>query len=118
MHVNVYAYFTHIICIHFTSLSIADKCPSDAGISGITSYIPEWWNLAVSLGVPIKMVNFYRTDLAIGSELALEYWRNGRCEERFPTTWRFLLKTVKDRYGCRVAQQLKDKAESDPTWSN
>ena len=88
------------------------------GISGIVRCIPEWWDLAVELGVPIPKIRSYRIDAALGSKQALEYWRNGRCGGDFPTTWRFLLKTVDDCFGCHVAQQLKDKAESDATWSN
>ena len=87
------------------------------GINGILMHIPEWLDLAMWLGVPIPKVSSYK-DSALGGQQALEYWRNGRCGGDFPTTWRFLLKTVEDRYGCRVAQQLKDKAENDETWSN
>ena len=110
----------YILCTntYFTVSSIADKCPSDVGISEIRGYIPEWWDLAVKLGVPIPKVRSYRKDAALGSKQALEYWKNGRCGGEFPTTWRFFLKAVEDRYGRYFAQQLKDKVESDETWSN
>ena len=86
------------------------------GINGIVEHITEWLDLAMWLGVPIPKVSCYK-DSVLGGQKALQYWRDGRCREDFPTTWQFLLKTVKDHYGCRVAQQLKDKVESNATWS-
>ena len=39
---------------------------------------------------------------------ALCYWRDGRCDEaKFPSTWKFLLKTVHTTCGSEVAEKLE-----------
>ena len=53
----------------------------------------------------------------LGGLLALQYWRDGRSGQSFPSTWRFLLKNVEDTFGKNVAEDLEKKASKEPTWS-
>ena len=94
-----------------------DLAPSDVGLDQVLLGISwQWHMLAVNLGVPIDMVQKIRTD-RLGGLRALQYWRDGRCVELFPTTWRFLLEQVKTMSGTRVAEDLRQKASTEPTWS-
>ena len=72
--------------------------------------------MAIGLGVPVNHVQAYRTD-PLGGLLALQYWRDGRSGQSFPSTWRFLLKNVEDTFGKNVAEDLEKKASKEPTWS-
>ena len=109
---------TYILCSYSLFVqSFPDKCPSDVGVLGILKHIPQWYELAVSLGVPIAQVKADRTDLEMGGAMALLHWRNGRCGGGFPNTWGFLLETVEKLHGPLVAKQLRDEAEGDITWS-
>ena len=49
----------------------------------------------------------------------MSYWRDGRCGETYPHTWRFLLKTVKDSptFGPLVGETIEKKAYSETSWS-
>ena len=93
-----------------------DLAPSDVGLSQVSLEILLWERLVVNLGVPIDMVQSYRTD-PLGGLIALQYWRDGQCGKLFPTTWRFLLKQVETISGIRVAEDLRQKASTEPTWS-
>ena len=62
-------------------------------------------------------VNDYRSDHELGGLRALKHWRDGRCGEGFPTTWRFLLETVSSVHGHVIAGDLEKSATSNPTWS-
>ena len=55
----------------------------------------------------------------LGGDQALAYWRDGRCGERFPTTWRFLeiLESVEELHSPQVAKKLREKVEKEETWS-
>ena len=55
----------------------------------------------------------------LGGMVCLSYWRDGRCGEAYPHTWRFLLKTVKDSptFGPLVAETIEKKAYSETSWS-
>ena len=53
----------------------------------------------------------------LGGLLALQYWRDGRSGQSFPSTWGFLLKNVEDTFGKKVAEDLEKKASKEPTWS-
>ena len=77
---------------------------------------PVWQFLAIELGVPVDRVQAYRTN-PFGGLLALQYWRDGRSGQSFPSTWRFLLKNVEDTFGKDVAKDLEEKAFKEPTWS-
>ena len=72
--------------------------------------IPDWFQLAVDLGVPIAQAKAFREDnpSRIGGLYALRYWRDGKCDKaKFPSTWRFLLKTVDTTCGSQVAKKLE-----------
>ena len=55
----------------------------------------------------------------LGGMVCLSYWRDGRCGELYPHTWRFLLKTVRDSpsFGPLVAETIENKAYSETSWS-
>ena len=93
-----------------------DLTPSDVGLNQVSLEILLWERLVVNLGVPIDMVRSYRTD-PLGGLIALQYWRVGRCGKLFPTTWRFLLEQVETISGKLVAEDLRQKASTQPTWS-
>ena len=102
-------------CLH--ALLFTDKTPSDVGIKRILLHIPQWWDLAGMLGVLIDQVKAFHLEPVLGGDQALAYWRDGRCGERFPTTWRFLLGNVKELCGPQVAKKLREKVEKEETWS-
>ena len=109
---------TYILCsCSLFVQSFPDKCPSDVGVLGILKHIPQWYELAVSLGVPIAQVKADRTDSEMGGVTALLRWRDGGCKGGYPSTWGFLLDTVKELHGDGVAKQLRDKAERNKSWS-
>ena len=107
----------HLLTYYLHALLFTDKTPSDVGIKRILLHIPQWWDLAGMLGVPIDQVKAFHSETVLGGDQALAYWRDGRCGERFPTTWRFLLGNVKELRGPQVAKQLREKAEQEETWS-
>ena len=72
--------------------------------------------MAIGLGVPVSHVQAYESK-PLGGLLALQYWRDGRSGQSFPSTWRFLLKNVEDTFGKNVAEDLEKKASKEPTWS-
>jgi hypothetical protein len=94
-----------------------DLSPSDIGLSRTLEATAEWHNLAVNLGVPIGQVRAFKSDPLMGALLALKYWRDGMCGERFPSTWRFLLQEIETTFGGKVAKPLERKASGKPTWS-
>ena len=115
--------FTSDHCCLFTvdlsSLSFyTELTPSDVGLQGILSIAPLWHELAVSLGVPFLTVKA-NMQSPLGGMECLSYWRDGRCGEAYPHTWRFLLKTVKDSpsFGPLVAETIEKKAYSETSWS-
>ena len=72
--------------------------------------IPDWFQLAVALGVPIAHAEAYRDNNPshIGGLRALCYWRDGKCDlAKFPSTWKFLLETADATCGSHVAIQLE-----------
>jgi ankyrin repeat protein len=87
--------------------------PSDVDLANILSLVPLWHNLAVRLGVPINQVNALQYQ-RMGGLLALQHWRNGLSGEEYPSTWTFLLETVKrtENLGPHVAEQMKRQALS------
>ena len=96
---------------------VLDLSPSDIGLSMTLEAIPLWHNLAVNLGVPIDQVRAFQSDPLMGPLLALKYWRDGMCGEKFPATWRFLLQEIENTFGGKVAKDLERKASGKPTWS-
>ena len=97
-------------------MCFTDDKPSDSGLSGVLAHVPVWYKLAVELGVPIDQVTAYQLDLAMGGLLALRYWRNGLSGGGFPTTWKFLLETVKKLFGPRISDALETELLAHPTW--
>ena len=93
-----------------------DLTPSDVGLNQVLLQISSWEGLAVCLEVPVHVVQSYQSD-PLGGLIALQYWRDGQCGKLFPTTWRFLLKQVETISGIRLAEDLRQKASTEPTWS-
>ena len=97
-------------------MCFTDDKPSDSGLLGVLEHVPVWYKLAVKLGVPIDQVDAYQSHPAMGGLLALRYWRNGLSGRRFPTTWKFLLETVKKLFGPHISDALETELLADPTW--
>ena len=93
-----------------------DDKPSDSGLLGVLAHVPVWYDLAVELGVPIDQINAYQSHPAMGGLLALRYWRNGLSGGGFPTTWKFLLETVKKLFGPLISDFLETELLAHPTW--
>ena len=78
--------------------------------------VSRWESLAISLGLPIAIVQQYESKLD-GNLKALQYWRNGKSGSIFPPTWGFLLKQVEDTSGKKVARKIRCEAEMYPRFS-
>ena len=78
--------------------------------------VSKWESLAISLGIPIKIVQQYEAK-PHGELKALQYWRNGNSAGIFPPTWGFLLKQVEATCGKKLARIIGDEAENKPTFS-
>ena len=78
--------------------------------------IPLWQGLAVNLGVPAGHVQANKSE-SLGGLLSLQYWRDGRSGQSFPSNWKFLLENVEDTFGENIAKDLEKKAISNPRWS-
>ena len=95
----------------------SDKTPSDVGLQGVLKHIPDkWTQVAIALGVPGAQVKAYKRRDDGGLD-ALAYWRDGRCEEHIPTTWRYLLEKIKAEAGKRVADHVKNDICAKEDWS-
>ena len=94
-----------------------DKTPSDAGLQGVLDKFPDWYSLAIRLGVPIAQVQAWESK-PLGGLLALGYWRDGKSGDLFPPTWGFLFKTLKESKGPNVADALEKEVRSNPAWSS
>ena len=97
-------------------MCFTDDKPTDPGLQGVLAHVPVWYNLAVELGVPIDQVTAYQSHPTMGGLLALRYWRNGLSGGGFPTTWKFLLETVKKLFGPRISDALQTELLAHPTW--
>ena len=107
----------YLFTVNLSSSSFyTELTPSDVGLQGILSIAPLWRQLAISLGVPLMTVQANELT-TLGGIVCLSYWRDGRCGEAYPHTWRFLLKTVKDTFGPLVAETIEKKAYSETSWS-
>ena len=87
------------------------------GLLGVTNHIPDkWTNVAIALGVPKAQVNAFqhRHDGVLD---ALTYWRDGRCKEHPPTTWRHLLEKIAGQAGEEVADDVKRDVCANREWS-
>ena len=91
--------------------------PSDAGIIGVMETITNWEMLALRLGIPLTHVDECKNDTTLGKSKTFDYWRNGRCDQKFPITWAFLQECVEKNCGTRVAEELKKRANENPTWT-
>jgi hypothetical protein len=91
--------------------------PSDVGILGIVEKITNWERLAGHLGVPLPKVQEFSKHGTLGKSLAIQYWRDGLCQQEFPITWDFLLKCVQKTSGSLIADELKKCARKNPTWT-
>ena len=93
-----------------------DKTPSDVALHDVLEIVPEWTGLVIKLGVPISKVHALQSD-PMGGLLALQYWRDGKSGELYPSTWKFLLNTVKKAKGHEVAQRiLEEVRKSEASW--
>ena len=90
----------------------SDKKPSDAALNGILRISPDWTGWIVDFGVPIDKVLTFQSN-PIGGLLALQYWRDGKSGELYPSTWKFLLDTMNEAKGCEVAQKISRKVEQN-----
>ena len=52
-----------------------------------------------------------------GGLLALQYWRDGRSGQSFPSTWKFLLEQVGVISGRNIAEAFENEAINNPSWS-
>ena len=94
----------------------SDKTPSDAALNGILRNSPDWTSWIVELGVPIDKALTFQSN-PMGGLLALQYWRDGKSGELYPSTWKFLLDTVKKAKGPLAAQRILDEAEqNEASW--
>ena len=94
----------------------SDKKPSDAALNGILRICPDWTSWIVDLGVPIDVAVKFQSK-PMGDLLALQYWRDGKSGELFPSTWKFLLNTVEVGKGREVAQKILKKVEqNESSW--
>ena len=80
----------------------ADLSPSESDLSKVLDIIPEWYNLAVALGVPVERVRQFQ-QIKTGGLEALCYWRCGESGQNYPTSWRFLLAKIEEHQGHNVA---------------
>ena len=87
------------------------------GLLGVTNHIPDkWTNVAIALGVPKAQVNAFKLRHDGGLD-ALAYWRDGRCKEHPPTTWRYLLEKIAAQAGKEVADDVKRDVCANREWS-
>ena len=106
-------------CIHahmFDLLDVrTDEKPSDAALNGILRISPDWTSWILELGVPIEEVRVFRSDREMGGIFALQYWRDGKSGELYPSTWKFLLDTVEKAKGPEVAQKILEAIRQNET---
>ena len=100
----------------------ADLSPSESELLKVLDIVPEWYDLAVALGVPIERVKQFQRIKTGGFE-ALCYWRYGESGQNYPTSWRFLLAKIEEHQGHNVARDVKkvffpDSSTTDPKKSS
>ena len=69
--------------------------------------------LAVDLGISLAHIDSI-PDGPLKGLRTLAYWRDGKCDSSFPTTWSFLLEKVEGVCGRTVAEELKKTLSKDP----
>ena len=84
----------------------ADSSPSESDLLKVLDVVPEWYNLAVALGVPVQRVEQFQ-QIKTGGLKALCYWRCGESGQNYPTTWRFLFAKIEECQGHNVARDVK-----------
>ena len=88
----------------------------------VLNIVPEWYDLAVALGVPVERVKLFQ-QIKTGGIEALCYWRCGESGQNYPTSWRFLLAKIEEHQGHNVVQDVKkgflpDALMTDPKKSS
>ena len=88
----------------------------------VLDIVPEWYDLAVALGVPVERVEQFQRIKTGGLE-ALCYWSYGESGQNYPTSWRFLLAKIEEHQGHNVAADVKkvffpDSLMTDPKKSS
>ena len=80
----------------------ADLSPSESDLLKVLNIVPEWYDLAVALGVPVERVKKFQ-QIKTGGLEALCYWRCGESGQNYPISWRFLLAKIEECQGHNVA---------------
>ena len=83
-----------------------DGSPSESDLLKVLNMVPEWYHLAVALGVPVESANHFQRIKTGGIE-ALCYWRYGESGQNYPTSWRFLLDKIEECYEQDVVRDVK-----------
>ena len=83
-----------------------DGSPFASDLLKVLNIVPEWYNLAVALGVPVERVKHFQRIKTGGLE-ALCYWRYGESGQTYPTSWRFLLDKIEECHGQDVLRDVK-----------
>ena len=111
-HINLHRFSVSVhsnllyICMSIFNLLYVGGCPSESDLSKVLDIIPEWYDLAVALGVPVERVEHFQRIKTGGIE-ALCYWRCGESEQNHPTSWRFLLDKIEECHGQDVVRDMK-----------
>ena len=100
----------------------ADSSPSKSDLLKVLDIVPEWYHLAVALGVPVERVKQFQ-QIKTGGIEALCYWRCSEPRQNYPTSWRFLLNKIEECQGHNVVQNIKkvffsDSLTTDPKRSS
>ena len=106
--------FIHLIEIILFTF-ILDKTPSDVGLHRVAMKIESCDLLAVELGIPLTHISSLPEGPVKGVR-TLAYWRDGRCDSSFPTTWGFLLEKVEGVSGRNVAEELRETLSKYPAF--
>ena len=114
-------HFTSIQCVNSLFNSVVrmliftvDGSPSESDLLNVLDIVPEWYYLAIALGVPFEQVKHLQ-QIQTGGIEALCYWRYGESGQNYPTTWRFLLDKIEERRGLNVAQRVKETFFAKPS---
>ena len=96
----------------------ADSSPSESDLLKVLAIVPEWYDLAVALGVPVERVKHFQ-QIKTGGLEALCYWRYGEPGQNYPSSWRFLLNKIEECQGHNVVRDVKkvffpDSLTTDP----
>ena len=89
-----------------TLVFVVDTSPCESDLLKVLDIVPEWYSLAVALGVPVERVKQFQRIKTGGLE-ALCYWRCGQSGQKYPNSWKFLLDQIEESQGHNVAQSVR-----------